>query len=138
MVASTDPDPSGVRVQPRRRVLVIDDEVLVAGALKRALEHHDVTVAKCGADALEVIATAEPFDVVLCDVMMPGMSGPRVYELVVASRPELRSRFVFITGGVLVDTTRRFLASVPNRVVYKPFEVTALRDLVREISDIAA
>lgn len=131
-ILATDPDPSGVRHTPRRRVLVVDDEPLVGAALKRVLAGHDVTVVESGAAALARIEGSSSFDVIVCDVMMPGMSGPRVYEAVSASYPELRSRFVFITGGVPHDAARLFLASVPNRVLTKPFDIAAVRDAVRD------
>lgn len=137
-VGATDPDASGVRQKPRqpvRRVLIVDDEPLVGTALKRVLAHHDVTVVASGAAAISVIDVSDSFDVVICDVMMPGMSGPRVYEIVSAAHPEMRSRFVFITGGVPHEGTRLFLASVPNQVLYKPFDLCAVRDAVRDVGD---
>lgn len=119
-------------------MLVVDDEPLVGAALKRALAAHDVTVADSGAAAIARIDEDEPFDVILCDVMMPGMSGLRVFEIVTASHPELRARFVFVTGGVLDDGARLFLASAPNPVLTKPFDLCAVRDAVRDTSESAA
>ena len=127
--SSDDPDPSGIRLQRRLRVLVADDEPLVGAALRRALRGHDVTIVGGGAAAIAAIGGAE-FDVVLCDVMMPDLSGPRVYEAVRSTRPAMLERFVFITGGVLHEGSRRFLSTIPNPVIYKPFDVHVVRELV--------
>lgn len=129
--ASSDPDPSGVRKQRRLQILVADDEPLVGAALKRALAAHEVTVVASGAAAVAAIQDDGPFDLVICDVMMPDLSGPRVYEAVQKDHPELASRFVFITGGVLHEASRRFLAAMRGRVLQKPFDLAAVRDLVR-------
>jgi CheY-like chemotaxis protein len=125
-----DPDPSRVLVQRRLRVLVADDEPLVGAALRRALAAHDVTVVGGGGAAITAIQGEAEFDLVLCDVMMPDVSGPRVYEAVRGSHPALLSRFVFITGGVVHEASRKFLQSVTNRVLYKPFDLATLRELV--------
>jgi CheY-like chemotaxis protein len=124
-----DPDPSGVRRQRRLRVLVADDEMLVGAALRRALAAHEVTVVNGGVAAVAAIAERGPFDLVFCDVMMPDLSGPRVYEAVRAASPEVAARFVFITGGVLQEAHRRFLGALPNRVIYKPFDLNVVREV---------
>jgi len=133
--SSDDPDPSGIQRRRRLRVLIADDEPLVGAALRRALAAHEATVVAGGVPAVAAIQGGTPFDLVLCDVMMPDLSGPRVYETVRETHPELLSRFVFITGGVVHEPSRRFLASVPNQVLYKPFDLAAVRDLVRRCSD---
>lgn len=129
-----DPDPSGVRLQRRLRILVADDEPLVGAALRRALGAHDVTVVASGAAAVAAIHSGVPFDLVICDVMMPDLSGPRVYESVRDTHPAILSRFVFITGGVLHEASRKFLSSIPNQVLYKPFDLEAVRELVRRVT----
>ena len=136
--AGDDPDPSGVCLKRRLRILVADDEPLVGAALRRLLAPHEVTVVDGGAAAIRAIhaiPASVAFDLVLCDVMMPDLSGPRVYEAVRESHPDLLARFVFITGGVLHEQSRRFLASTPNRVLYKPFDLRALRELVMDHAD---
>ena len=127
-----DPDPSGVRRQKRLRVLVADDEALVGAALKRALAAHEVTVVPGGHAAVLALRERGPFDLVLCDVMMPDLSGPRVYEAVREALPEMAARFVFITGGVLQEQHRKFLHALPNRVLYKPFDLNTVRELVMQ------
>jgi CheY-like chemotaxis protein len=131
-----DPDPSGVRRQRSLRVLVADDEPLVGAALRRVLAAHEVVVVGGGLAAVEAIRTQAPFDVVICDVMMPDLSGPRVYESVRETHPALLGRFLFITGGVIHEGCRRFLASMPDQVLYKPFDLCTVREKVRRTAGI--
>lgn len=111
------------------RILVVDDEPLMGAALRRALKGNDVTVVEGGGAALSAIHGTD-YDLVICDVMMPDMSGPRLYDVVRKSHPAMAERFVFITGGVLHEESRRFLSSLPNPVLCKPFEVHVLRSIV--------
>ena len=82
-------------------------------------------------EALAWIASGEPFDVVLCDVMMPGMNGVELRNRVHAVRPDLAARFILLTGGVVSAHLRELLATVPNAVVEKPMQLRALRELIR-------
>jgi CheY-like chemotaxis protein len=133
----TDPDESGVRQVDRRlRVLVVDDEPMIGSTLKRVLAPaHDVTAVTSGEAAIAAIRGGGDYDVVICDVMMPVLSGVDVYEAVLATHPATAERFVFITGGVLHERGRRFLESVPNRVVLKPFDIRAVREMVGQIAE---
>src|SRR5262249_19627565 len=71
----------------RRRVLIVDDEEILARCLADELgERHEAVIASGGREAVARLL-AEPFDAVLCDVMMPDMSGLDVYDTVVAARP---------------------------------------------------
>ena len=65
----------------RNRVLFVVDEPVMSAAVERVLgEEYDVTIESDGRLALARIATSEPFDLVLCDLRMPGMSGVDIYE----------------------------------------------------------
>jgi CheY-like chemotaxis protein len=111
-------------------VLVVDDEPLVGRAVTRILSPpHRVTLASSGAEALALLE-AHRYDVVLCDLMMPGMSGMDLHERVARSAPEVASRMVFLTGGAFTDGAREFLARVPNARLEKPFEPAVIRDAV--------
>jgi CheY-like chemotaxis protein len=114
----------------RGRVLIIDDEPAVATSLSRVLRGHDVSIATSGPVALEQLS--EGFDLVLCDLMMPGQSGMDLYEEVRRRHPGLEERFVFITGGTISEKSQDFIASIPNRCLRKPFEPSLLRELLRE------
>jgi DNA-binding NtrC family response regulator len=120
------------RTARRGRVLVVDDDGLVAHAIALVLrDENDVSVSTDAADALERLSSDEPFDVILCDLMMPGLSGEQLYDAVVAVRPEIAARFVFITGGGATHSARAFLRRVPNEQVEKPPEAIELRAVVR-------
>ena len=128
------PPPSRGRARRRGRVLVVDDEPVIGSVLRRILGGtHDVTVVEHGKDALSLVEGGADFDVVLCDVVMPDVSGPQVYEAVCARHPRLADRFVFITGDALHEKSRSFLASLANPVLTKPFELGPLRELVRRL-----
>jgi two-component system, cell cycle sensor histidine kinase and response regulator CckA len=119
---------------PRKRVLVVDDEPLVARALQRALRAHEVTIALGGREALDVLR-AVTFDVIVCDLMMPDMSGIDLYEQL---PDEIRRRFVFATGGAFSPRAQQFLAEVPNRKIDKPFNARAVEKLVGDFSPAGA
>lgn len=119
---------------PRLRLLVIDDEPYIREALRLLLsEEHSVELAESGRDALRMLSMPNSFDVVLCDLQMPDLSGMEIYEEVQRSSPGTQKRFVFMTGGAFTDRARAFLKTVPNPRIDKPFEVAALRSLIRSL-----
>jgi two-component system cell cycle sensor histidine kinase/response regulator CckA len=119
----------------RRQVLVVDDELAVANMLSRLLsDEHDVEVRTTGQEALELLLGERKFDVVMCDLLMPGMSGMALYEQLRAARPGLERRLVFMTGGAFTHRAAEFLNTVDNPRVEKPFDVRKVRRLVRELA----
>lgn len=107
------------------RVLVVDDEPPIRRSLVRYLERrgHRVDEAADGREALVRIGAAEaaPYDVILADLRMPGLSGDRLLAELRARETGVEDRVVFITGDALSDETAAALASVP--VIFKPFEL---------------
>ena len=85
----------------RGRVLVVDDDPLVSAALRRTLvREHEVEVVVSARRALELLTSpAGDFDIILCDLMMPEMTGMELYAHVQTAAPERARRMVFITGG---------------------------------------
>jgi len=114
-------------------VLVVDDEASVRLLLERLLgAEHDVACADSGAQARELLEGGAEFDVILCDLMMPRLSGMDLHEWAALQRPEAARRMVFMTGGAFTTRARRFLERVPaGRVVEKPFEAPDLLALIR-------
>jgi len=118
---------------PRLRILVVDDEPQVRAAIHSLLSlDHDVDVAADGESALALLATSG-FDVILCDLMMPRMTGRDVYEQIRTRWPGREHSIVFITGGAFVPTLASFLESVGNVVLRKPFTVEHVLSAVREV-----
>jgi len=126
---------AGPTVKPARsgRVLVIDDEVPVGRTIQRLLgDRHEVVVVTSGAEAVELFEAGSEFDVILCDMSMPEMTGIEVHERAIACRPELAEKFVFMTGGSFNARTREFFETSANARIDKPFDLESLRSLVRE------
>ncbi len=124
----------------RGRILIVDDEISVARTLKALLQNeHDLTLAGSGAQALSaIVAAPEPsFDVIMCDLMMPGMSGMELYERLKQEHPGLEKRMVFMTGGVSMDRARDFLATSSNLTFEKPFDFDRLRQTLRRLVELA-
>jgi CheY-like chemotaxis protein len=118
---------------PRRRLLLIDDERDIGRVFERVLGgDHDVAIEHDPRAALTRLQAGERFDLVFCDVMMPGFSGVDLFRAVRASVPGLEQRIVFVTGGVVGDEAQAFLATTTNPVLVKPFALAELRALVRQ------
>jgi nitrogen-specific signal transduction histidine kinase/CheY-like chemotaxis protein len=120
----------------RGRILVIDDDVMVGNAFARAMtSEHAVQVAYSAQDGLAILRTDSNFDVVLCDVMMPEMTGTELFERLEREMPELAKKVVFFTGGAFTPKTRELLARLPNRKLDKPIDVDVLSALIAELVD---
>lgn len=115
---------------PRRRVLVVDDEALIADVLARTLSlHHDIETASSGPAALELLATST-YDVVLCDIMMPGMNGRELYDRIAAVHPGLERRIVFMSGGTFGSGLGRAFDGLPNQQIAKPFAIARVLEVI--------
>jgi CheY-like chemotaxis protein len=114
----------------RGNILVIDDEPMVGRLVERALGRgHRVTAVTTGREGLDRLAAGERFDLILCDLMMPEITGMDMYERVVAFAPEQADRMVFLTGGAFTRRASEFLEERP--FLEKPFDLRALEALVR-------
>jgi signal transduction histidine kinase/CheY-like chemotaxis protein len=112
------------------RVLIVDDEPIVARAAVRVLAGYDVLVVNSAGEALRLFESGERYDAVLCDLMMPQMTGMELHARVAAFAPDLAARFVFITGGAFTDAAEEFLRTTPNGWIEKPFDRRGLRSAV--------
>ncbi|HVV82913.1 MAG TPA: ATP-binding protein [Kofleriaceae bacterium] len=118
---------------PRARVLIIDDEVALTSAMRRQLRRsHEVTVLNDGTAAMEAILEQE-YDVILCDLMMPGADGMAVLEAVSTRRPEMASRMVLMTAGILQDTIRERVHEAGGHVLDKPVPLDTLLTVIDAI-----
>lgn len=119
----------------RKRVLVIDDEPMVGQLLRKVLGEHEVIAETSARVALDRLRTDRRFDVILCDVMMPDVSGMEFYDQLGTVDPSLRRRVVFLSGGVFTERAQTFLDSVPNHRLAKPFDVEALTAVLLSAGD---
>lgn len=127
------PAPAAPAAWRRGRVLVIDDDWRVARMIARVLaEEHEVFAVDGGAKALDRIEAGERYDVILCDLSMPGMTGIELVTILEERVPEQAARFVFVTAGTSAPRARAFLESERYRRIEKPFRPADLRNLVQE------
>jgi PAS domain S-box-containing protein len=106
---------------PRRRVMIIDDEPLVGQSLLRMLSRsHDVSVFTTAHAALRAIDGGATPDAILCDLMMPELDGAGFWEALADRAPSLRTRVVFLSGGVFGERAAAFEREHDVRVLSKP------------------
>ncbi len=127
-VPSLDTPPPTLR---RLRLLVIDDERSICRAFERLLrDEYDVSTANGGHYAIDLLRRDQAFDVVLCDVMMPGVDGPGVHAWMCENAPHLVECTIFCTAGAFSAEAQTFLSTVPNPCLNKPIELDDLRRLL--------
>ena len=138
--ASLEPAAAEARALPaessgvqKTRVLVVEDEPTVARLIADVLadEGLETDVRYDGGDALQHIAQRH-YDLVICDLKMPGLDGQHFYQALVQMGSPLRNRVIFVSGGTLNPSLQEFLER--NRLAYlaKPFRVDELARTVRD------
>jgi CheY-like chemotaxis protein len=137
MVSPAEPSPLEAGAKARPRVLVVDDERSIRLALGRYLRRNgwEVDEAEDGGTALSLLqkAPVDGYDLVITDVRMPVVSGFEVHDWLAEHRPDLFARLVIATGDVASQSVRAFLNRTPRPVLEKPFELSALSDLVQKV-----
>ena len=132
-------DPTSARLNRttrplRPRVFVIDDEPLLGQTLKLGLDDScEVTLETSGEAARRRLLAGERFDLVLCDLGLPDLSGAEVYRDVVSARPDLARTFVLITGGAVTPEARAFLEQHPGPQLHKPFTLVEVERRVQQL-----
>lgn len=119
----------------RLSILVVDDEPVIARLIQKALVDHDVTIANDGREAVALMGE-NAYDVILCDLIMPEMTGMDVYRAALQRANPVHERIVFMTGGAFTQRARDFLQSVPNLRIEKPFELGHLERTIYEAADL--
>ncbi len=114
------------------RILVIDDEPLAGRAIRRSLVEWDVSVSLSAVEALQRFVRGERFDAIVCDVMMPNMTGSALHAELLRLVPEQAERMIFVTGGALTPETQAFVEEHSDRVMLKPFVIRELQRRIRE------
>jgi PAS domain S-box-containing protein len=126
--------PAAKSDQRGERVLIIDDEPMILGALRRALgDEYRVTCLSDGREALARFAAGERFDVILCDLMMPDTTGMDLYAAIDRLAPGQGQRMIFVTGGAFTPRAREFLDRVSNPRIEKPVDFQNLRVLMKNL-----
>jgi signal transduction histidine kinase len=121
---------------PRRRgaILVVDDEPLMHRVVYRMLApDHDLTSFASVREALECIRGGRSFDVILCDLLMPEMTGMDLHAELLRTAPRMAGRLVFMTGGAFTARAREYLDKVENPRIEKPFDAQHLRLLIQRM-----
>ncbi len=119
---------------PRGRIMVVDDDPAVTRALARMLGRSAQVAIEMVAETALTRLSAEPRpDVILCDVMMPGLSGPAFHDRLRAVDPELARRVVFITGGAVTEAIATAVAATGQPCVEKPPEREALSRAIASV-----
>jgi PAS domain S-box-containing protein len=131
---ATLPPPCDVDVWARaKRMLVVDDDPLVARSVRRLLgDKQEVTLVHDGPSAL-VELRKRIYDVVLCDVAMPGMDGLMVLEAAHAERLAAAHRFVFMTGSLFSQEWRQRMNAVRAPCVAKPLDMAELSSALAQV-----
>jgi len=123
----------------RARVAIIDDEPPIARALGEWLgEEHDVAVFTAADEALAALVSRPAYDVVICDLRMPGLNGLELMRRLVMTRPEYRGRVILVGGAVAPDQAAE-AAVLGAEVLHKPFDMTQVdRAVARRLRGRAA
>jgi len=115
----------------RPRVWIVDDEVALAGAFGRLLQReYEVIVTNGPHDVLLRLATGEAFDVMLCDVMMPEMTGVELADRIETHWPQLARRIVFMSGGALSPSLSTASTADHRLFIAKPFLSADLHEII--------
>lgn len=117
-----------------RKILVIDDEERILELISRVLEGlgHQVVTVDGGERAMESMGK-ERYDLVICDVRMPGMGGQELYRQVKSKHPDLAEHVLFTTGDTVSESTRAFLRSVGTPHISKPFKIEQLQKAIERV-----
>jgi PAS domain S-box-containing protein len=128
------PAPAPSRPGARRAsILLIDDDVLVTEGMRRLLgRDHEVRVVNNSRVALELLREGARFDLILCDLMMPDMTGMDLYDELALSLPAVAAQMIFLTGGAFTPRAAEFLATVATAHLDKPVDMATLRALIAE------
>lgn len=128
------PAPHVGQLAPKQgRILAIDDEEIIRRGIVAALGSTNAIDAVASAEeALAKIEQGAEYDLILCDLQMPGLTGPRFYAALHERHPQLLARVMFMTGGAFTEEAQRFLEDVNPTVLPKPFTRRELREAVWE------
>jgi len=116
-----------------KAILIVDDEASIRSALAHLLRRdgHTVETATNGVLALEMLQSRS-FDLILCDLRMPELDGPGLYQALQDHSPQLVQGFIFLTGDTMNAETTEFLERVGAPRLTKPFTAADARRVVEQ------
>jgi signal transduction histidine kinase len=118
----------------RGHILVVDDEPMVATIVRRMLrDEHEVVIAHSGREAADRVQGGERFDLIICDLMMPQMTGMDLQAELAGIASDQAERMLFMTGGAFTPRARQFLDETRNPRIEKPIDVPNLLALVHNL-----
>lgn len=129
--------PGGEAGEPALEVLLVDDEAPVRAVIRRWVESRgwSATESASGEEALDVLLRGDrQFDVVVCDLRMPGITGVQLHDALQGRAPHLLQRFLFLTGDLSSAEAREFRARCRRPIVTKPFAGAELVAQLREVA----
>jgi PAS domain S-box-containing protein len=116
----------------RARVLLIDDEPLVASSIRRTLKDtYDITML-LGTEALQRLLGGETYDAIVCDLAMPDITGMDLHDRLREHRPDMAARMIFLTGGAFTPRAQAFIGQT-RYWLEKPVELPVLRSLLQDV-----
>jgi signal transduction histidine kinase len=129
--AASSTEPAEVVAGRRGRILAVDDEPMLCSVIQKILgTDHDVTTITSAKEALRMVGEGARYDLILCDLMMPDMTGMDFHARLQQSAPDQATKIMFMTGGAFTEGTRAFLADARNVSIEKPFRAKTLREQV--------
>ncbi len=126
--------PGVAQTLPARTALVVDDEPEIGELLAEMLQKLGyLCEVKVSGEAAQAALMQRDYDIVLCDLRLPGLDGPTLYDWMAEQRPHLCARTAFITADTLNVSSHRFLGRAGRPVLEKPFVPAELRELLAQI-----
>jgi DNA-binding NtrC family response regulator len=118
----------------RRKILILDDDQWFSNLLVELLQtqHFHTKTVENGVEGIKEIMNSD-FDVILCDIMMPNLSGDMFYVAVQRTKPHLCKRFIFMSGHKGNPKIEAFIKSINGTVLWKPFELYQLTEAIRNV-----
>ena len=118
------------------RILVVDDETSLLDSIVEQLTRLGHSASGCPNAELAIeLVMNEVFDIVVTDIRMLGIDGPAFYETVSIKRPQLKDRFIFITGDSLNQRASKFIDSKIVPCIKKPFKIADLNRTINEVAN---
>ena len=124
----------GEEPAPRKRILILDDDVTLADLTRMILEKngYEVETAADGVQGIKKIMAGD-YSVILCDMVMPNLAGDMFYLAVERVKPHLCKRFLFMTGHRGDRKVDDFIRKVRGLILWKPFESHILMESIQAV-----